>query len=107
RMVRMQHVETAAVTIVAIAKKRKVSPAKTRDLEIPNRRAFQTIGECSAGIRLERHRVRTHFNRRGLVLVVQFDGAVKPAVAHRAAWIIETHKGGKRHFRIRRYPATR
>ena len=59
----MQHIETAAVAAVAIAQKRKVSLAKARDLEIPNRRAFQAIGERRAGIRLERHRVRTDLNR--------------------------------------------
>src|SRR5947209_6710560 len=103
----MQHIQTAAVATVAIAQKRKVSPEKARDLEVPNRRAFQTIGEGRAGIRLERYRVRTDLNRFRFVLVIEFDCAEQVAIAHRTARIVEAHEGGDRDFRFGRYPAVR
>src|SRR5260370_26596629 len=104
-MVRMQHVKPAAVAVIASAKKRKVSAAKPGELEIPNRRTFQPVGERSAGIRLERHGVRTDLYGGRLVLVVEFDGAMQPAVAHGAARIIKPHEGRDWHFRILRDPA--
>ena len=89
------------------AQKAKVSPAKARELEIPNRRAFQPIGKRGAGIRFERHGMRTDLHGVRPVLVVEFHGAVQTPVAHREAWIVEAHEGGDRHFRSRWYPAAR
>src|SRR5712672_3676654 len=101
----MQHKEPAAVAVVASAWKRKVSTTKARELEIPNRSTFESVGKRSAGIRFQRHGIRANLYGGRLVLVIEFDGAVQPAVAHRAARIIESHEGRDWHFRIRRYPA--
>ena len=66
----MQHEETVDVGALADAGEQEVATAKARKLEIPNRRAFEPIGQGGAGIRLEWHRNGSDLHSSRPVVVV-------------------------------------